>query len=145
MSIVKKKKRFTYKFRDSWMQLDEFKNWLKRSSKVQNNNEFAKCIICNDDILAHKADIRRHGLSSKHKKSFSQVAANNKIDNVFGKNTQLDLSTRRAELKLTGLLAANDLPFLLMDILGPLCKDIFPDSQVAKNISIRRTKATAIM
>ena len=32
-----------------------------------------------------------------------------------------------------------------MDVLSPLCGDIFPDSEIAKKLAVRRTKATALM
>lgn len=58
--------------------------------------------------------------------------------------TPLAQSTKRAEIKLCGLLATNNLPFVLMDILSPLCGNLFSDSKIATNIGVRRTKATAI-
>ncbi|KAJ8937234.1 hypothetical protein NQ314_011989 [Rhamnusium bicolor] len=56
-----------------------------------------------------------------------------------------DSTVKRAELKLCALLASNNLPFTLMDTLGPLIFNTCPDSKIAKNMSIRRTKATAVM
>ncbi|CAG9814615.1 unnamed protein product [Phaedon cochleariae] len=52
---------------------------------------------------------------------------------------------KKAETKLAGLLATNNLPFSLMDVLTPLCKDIFPDSKIAQELALQRTKATQIV
>lgn len=42
-------------------------------------------------------------------------------------------------------MATNNLPFSLMDVLTPLCKDIFPDSKIARELALHRTKATHIV
>ncbi|KAG5865129.1 hypothetical protein JTB14_030202 [Gonioctena quinquepunctata] len=52
---------------------------------------------------------------------------------------------RLVEIKLAGLLATNNLLCSLMDVLSPLCGDLFPESEVAKAISVRRTKSTQIL
>lgn len=40
------------------------------------------------------------------------------------------------------MLATNNLPFSLMDILIPLAKDIFTDSEIVSKLAVRRTKAS---
>ncbi|CAG5046361.1 unnamed protein product [Parnassius apollo] len=57
----------------------------------------------------------------------------------------LEINVRKAELKLAGALAENNIPISFSDILGPLCKEIFADSVIAKNMNLHRTKATAII
>ena len=79
----------------------------------------------------------------KHVQNAAKSSTNKKIDNTPG--LKLDKSVRRAELKLTGLLAVYHLSFLLMDVLSPLCADLFPDSEIAKQLAVRRTKTTALM
>ena len=50
-----------------------------------------------------------------------------------------------AEIKLSAFLAEHNLAFRTMDHLCPLLANIFHDSKIAKNLSIRRTKAKNIV
>ena len=74
-----------------------------------------------------------------------KVSTNTKITEYSSRSKQDQIAVKNAELKLCGLLASNNLPFLLMDTLSPLLKAIFPDSVIAQNINIKRLKATNIM
>ncbi|CAH0551284.1 unnamed protein product [Brassicogethes aeneus] len=53
--------------------------------------------------------------------------------------------TKRAELKLCAFLVEHNLAIKLMDHLTPLLKNIFPDSEIAKNITGGRTKAKGVI
>ena len=123
---------------------EEFGGWLKKcESKSKPGDDLAHCIACEKCIIAHKTAILRHSESEKHVQNVAKSSTNKKIDDVPG--LRLDTWIRRAELKLTCLLVINNLPFVLMDVLSPLCEDIFPDSEIAKQLAVRRTKATALM
>lgn len=50
-----------------------------------------------------------------------------------------------AEIKLAGYIVEHNIPFLGADHLSDLMKEIFPDSEIAKSINIKRTKTTAIV
>lgn len=133
-----------YKFCSSWLSLDFCKSWLQKAKMVsKSGGEYAHCKICNLDIIAHKNDIRRHSTSARHKENIKTIVTNKKITDMTNKT--LNQNCRRAELKLCGMLAANNLPFILMDTLSPLLGNIFPDSQIAKYISLKRTKATCTL
>ncbi|CAG5073085.1 Protein of unknown function, partial [Cotesia congregata] len=43
------------------------------------------------------------------------------------------------------MLASNDLPFLLVDTLIPLCANVFTDSKIAQKMTLGRTKAMSIV
>nr|XP_023029624.1 uncharacterized protein LOC111517647 [Leptinotarsa decemlineata] len=122
------------------------KTWLSKSksSADPNGHEMAFCKVCKCDILAHKSILKKHAFSEKHKTNLKQVSNNTKLTDIF-KNNSLETNIRNAEIKLCGLLTTNNLPFLLMDILSPLLTNIFPDSQIARHLSIKRTKATAVV
>ena len=51
----------------------------------------------------------------------------------------------RAEVKVTNFLVEHNLPFAITDHLSLLVKDIFPDSQIAKQYSSARTKTTSML
>jgi len=52
---------------------------------------------------------------------------------------------KSAEIKLCGFLAEHNISFLSSDHLTEILKPCFPDSIIAKNIQLKRTKATAIV
>lgn len=135
---VKRTKRSTYRFVESWLDFPEFKGWLTKKSSSK-----AYCKVCQCDILPHKS-ISRHGSSTKHKFSYKQVAQNKKKSDMCH-SSMLMSNIKRAELKLCLFLAAKNLSFSVMDTLTPLLGNIFPDSQIAKGLSLKRTKATAVI
>ncbi len=51
---------------------------------------------------------------------------------------------KNAEIKLTGFMAEHNVPLRISDHLVLVLKDIFHDSQIAQNITLGRTKTTAI-
>jgi hypothetical protein len=66
------------------------------------------------------------------------------MESFCSKDTTLDHNVKRAELKLVGFLAEHNISFLSMDHLQGVLKECFPDSNIAKNIHLHRTKATAM-
>lgn len=54
-------------------------------------------------------------------------------------------SVKRAELKMCGLLATQNLPFSLTDVSTPLCANIFNDSKIPINMALHRSKSTATL
>ena len=51
----------------------------------------------------------------------------------------------RAEVKVATMLVQHNIPLAVADELTPLFHDIFPDSEIAKNYSSRRTKTACII
>lgn len=48
-------------------------------------------------------------------------------------------------MKLAGWTAAHDQPFLVMDHLIPLLQDIFPDSEIAQSLAMKKTKTKGVI
>lgn len=71
-----------------------------------------------------------------------QATTSQKLPLLFKKSNS---QVRRAELKLSAYIATNDLPILLTNTLTPLCSNIFPDSEIAKQIAMKRTKTTELI
>jgi hypothetical protein len=51
----------------------------------------------------------------------------------------------KAALKVTNFLVHHNIPLAAADHIGPLLKDIFPDSEIAKSYASARTKTTAML
>lgn len=60
-------------------------------------------------------------------------------------STSREDSVKEAEIKLCGFIAEHNLSFLTMDHLCPLLTKNFPDSQIAQDLAVRRTKCKAII
>lgn len=131
-----------HNFRDKWLEMKEFQGWLKKSSKKKGHSEFGYCTICDDYVVAHKSCLIRHMNTAKHKKNETKIVSaidRNKI------STTKENKVKRAELKIAAFVAENNLPFKVVDSLVPLCKDIFPDSEIVSKIASKRTKTTHII
>ncbi|KAF2886347.1 hypothetical protein ILUMI_19825 [Ignelater luminosus] len=140
---TKKVKRLN-KFNDLWLNEPNFSSWLCKDSNMKDENDLADCMLCSVPIIAHKSDLIRHMNSDRYKKISLEIQNLPKIS-TYLRVKGLEINVRKAELKLAGALVENNIPILFMDTLGPLCKDIFPDSTITKNTNLHRTKATAIL
>lgn len=58
-------KSYTQKFRHEWLQLSEFKGWLKQPTT---NKSKPTCTVCSTTITCTKTGIKRHGKSATHSK-----------------------------------------------------------------------------
>lgn len=101
------------KFCTSWFQVPEFKNWLLKSRDSNKGHEMAFCKVCDTTITAHKSDILRHSKSEIHKLNWKTISDGKQNIPHLMKISSTEEKVRRAELKLTGLLATNNLPCTL--------------------------------
>lgn len=131
----------TYKFRDRWLELEEFKGWLEKSDKKRGKFELVNCKICDCTLNAHKSSLLKHRNTKRHKEKEVELASSSHIETP----SHIEFEVKRAELKLCGFLAEHNLPFQVQDCLVPLCKDIFSDSAIASSVALRRTKSSKII
>lgn len=90
--------------------------------------------------------LNRHRTSKKHILSSNSVAKTpSVIEYFFPKFTPLIQKVKSAEIKLVAFIAEHNIPFLAIDHLSELIKNLDPDSEVLKNIQLKRTKTTSIM
>ena len=64
--VAAKKSTATQKFRSAWLKDENFKNWLKKTSKSTTHKDLVYCTICNADIACGKSEITRHSKSQRH-------------------------------------------------------------------------------
>lgn len=63
-----KKGKYTQKFKEEWLEFDQFKVWLTKSKK---SKAFGYCKVCNLDIgvgNGGKHDLLKHSKTVKHQK-----------------------------------------------------------------------------
>lgn len=106
-------------------------------------------ILCKLIFVFYRSDIDRHVRSERHIASSKSVQSENTnlMKNFLRneKETELDKQVKYAELMLCGYVAAHNEPFLKMDHLVDVLKDIFPDSKIAQEISCKRTKTKGLV
>ncbi|KAF0716626.1 Uncharacterized protein FWK35_00027304, partial [Aphis craccivora] len=120
-----------------------FSNWLRPDKNSVTN---ATCIICNITLATEISSLNRHVNSKKHKTNSLSVSNSSSIVQALKpKITPLSKKVKNAEIKITAFLAEHNISFNTMDHFSDLIKTCFPDSEIAKNIHLKRTKTTAIM
>ncbi|KAG5869845.1 hypothetical protein JTB14_009007 [Gonioctena quinquepunctata] len=94
-------------------------------------------------ILSRMASLKEHNACAKHKKNMIGFTGSSKIDKLF-KNSSVSDGMKKAEIKIVSVLVEHNVPFLVMDHLSDVIKDTFPDSEIARKFSCKRTKSSAI-
>lgn len=107
--------------------------------------------MCNAEFISELSVIKRHSNSIKHLNRLKGKDASQ--SNIFshfksastGISSTHEENVKTAEIKLCGFIAEHNISFLTMDHLCPLLSTIFPDSNIAKDLAVRRTKSKAIV
>lgn len=93
----------------------------------------------------YRSDIERHAKGDKHKANVIPLAQKTLFSFCSDSNRKKEESIKYAEIKLAGWTAAHDQPFLVMDHLIPLLQDIFPDSDIAQSLAMKKTKNKGVI
>ena len=128
---------------------------------VPNTNPFCKkiirkntehslyCTLRRKDInIEHQgwADITRHISGNPHKRAQEAKRKQPGIDSIFLKpSNPLESQVRREEVKVTGFITEHNIPLAVADHVGALFKDIFHDSNIAKNYACGKNKTSCIL
>ena len=118
---------------------------------VPNDRHKFHCIPCGKDVSCHHqgfGDVKAYHGRDAHKKTLATLK-DQKILHRFAPNQNEDTTFSRkvtkAEVMVTDFLVQYNLLMATADHLGPLLKDIFPDSSIASPYSCGRTKSSAIL
>lgn len=136
----KKQKIYEQKFRDEWKQQFDF-------IEIDRKTGISRCNACDLVIKGSKFHIQRHANSTAHKEKYKLLKRTPKIENILktDKKITLNKQVRQAEIKIVSFICKNNLPLSLVDELVNLIKDkVFDNNDVAKNIKLKRTKATQL-
>lgn len=147
-SIVQARLHRSQKFRLEWCKDDELRDWLLPE---KNDVYKARWKYCNVQFVAELSNIRGHGNGKKHKNILASLTSGTKTQNLISKfitkdiSSDLKMQVSRAEIKIASFVAEHNISFLATDHLTELLKECFPDSNIAKNLAMKRTKSTAII
>ena len=141
---TKNRKWYTQSFKKEWLTNPEFSKWLQQD---KNDDSASYCKCCNATLKnANKNMLIKHMNTSKHKSCFSASSSRVNITHFMTKKkTTESEQTAKSELLFAGYFAEHNLPFANVDHLFEICKKAFPDSDIAKKVSMKRTKLSYVM
>lgn len=151
-------------FQSSWLSDEEFKSWLARDPSSQHK---ARCIFCHGPTATNTINIQSmgrtallsHAKGEKHKEflrtaskgsqstlnfvkapvpSTSTSASNPNHSSSISSTCATDVA--RAEAIWLFQTIEDNRPFICNEKLGECFSSMFPDSQIARNISLGKTK-----
>lgn len=93
-----------------------------------------------------KSDLQKHALGKKHKANLQTIKSSTNIESAF-KNVKPDqnVAVKEAEIRLESFFAEHNVAFVVADHLIQVIKKSFKDSDIAKNVTLNRTKCTNII
>ncbi|XP_066939776.1 zinc finger BED domain-containing protein 5-like [Macrobrachium rosenbergii] len=130
-------------FRDVWLLDEEFSGWLQ---KVDGNPEKAFCQACKKTMAAKVTSIKWHKSSKFHSLSIT-TNVNSDVNErpVTSESDKKNYKVTRVEIKLAAFFAEHNVALNMADHLIDLVKDIFPDSEIAQSITLKRSKSAYVM
>lgn len=99
------------------------------------------------NINSGKSELQKHAATRKHANKMKTIKETKNIVQMFeAKRDNIhDSNVKKAELKLAAFFATNNVAFRIIDQLEPILKDIFPDSKICQDLSLKQTKCTEII
>nr|CAI5863198.1 unnamed protein product [Callosobruchus analis] len=107
-----------------------------------------KTCACDVKISHGKADLIKHGQTSKHKKAHQTSSSQKSISTMFldqSSEKRLEDKVKEAEIRIAGFIAEHNLPFCLIDHFPDLLRSVCSDSAIAKKIKCGPTKVKSIL
>ena len=136
------KKKYKCSFQVEWVK--EFPH-IRKSEK---GDAYAKCTLCNSTFGVYaggRNDVSRHVTGPQHTANFKTASATRGISSFCKPTSTVPDKVTKAEVLFSTFIAEHNLPFAVADHFTDLCKQMFPDSQIAKDFACRRTKTTHVI
>ena len=127
-------------FSDKWLEDKEFQGWL---SPHESDKFKAKCKCCDKVLKAGRSELLKHKNTATHRKNEIKLKGMTKLTNIFT-TVKSDKATT-AEIRLALLAVEHNFSFNSMEHTVKLCQTIFPDSKIASDIKMQRTKITNVV
>ncbi|KAK3912905.1 Zinc finger BED domain-containing protein 5 [Frankliniella fusca] len=144
-------KRKEKKFTKKWLEDAEFRGWVKQ---VEGDPSKVLCKACNTSLAAGKSELQKHAKTDKHKNKVKSLQGVKNIASAFRDQQEpaetaaqrtLKQNIKTAEIKMAAFFSEHNVSIMSSDHLVELAKSCFPDSQIAQNMTLDRTKCTAII
>lgn len=136
----KVKPKYAQKFRDEWLKIPIFAQWL---SRVDGDDVKALCKVCHCSLRARLADLENHAETKKHKCAASAFSSQRQTKISF--KPVVDCLERNSAEGSIALFVSAHCAIMSCDHLGEMCKNRFKDSVAASQIKLHRTKCSAVI
>lgn len=141
--MSKPNKQYLQKFRPEWLKDKLFEEWLI-TKKNENGELIGFCKFCVCSLGSNKyGDLKTHLKTKKHI-SASRTVTPSRQPSVSSTFVLKPCKSKLAEGKAS-LFIAEHCSILATDHLGKLVKSMFPDSEIAKDFQMARTKCSEIL
>ncbi|XP_042145529.1 uncharacterized protein LOC121835415, partial [Ixodes scapularis] len=132
------------RFRDAWIEQPEFQGWL---AAVPGDPFRAFCKVCSASMVAGSSELKKHAERQGHKKAMLGLQKQHLLTGFIQKKPKdsMDDKVKMAEIKLSAFITEHSLSFKVMDHMGELVKTVFPDSKIAEQVRLHKTKCTSIV
>lgn len=139
-----KKKPYAHKYCKQWEEEKEFKAWIAKSKR---DVFHFHCKVCFSDYLGGKSAVRKHSISEKHQQNMRSTQISSKINSssAFQPHTTFIKKMKESEIRISMYIVEHNVALRSSDHLISLFKSICPESDVIKQFSCNRTKATSIV
>jgi hypothetical protein len=145
MSQLTKPKKRKCSFNDSWLKMENFKNWL---SKLPYDDGLAKCSLCSSVFSVKSSgvgDVNRHASSETHKTNLKNSNVSTTITSfLVKKNSTEETNVICAEVVRTFHSIRHHHSYRSAECTISLNHKLFPDSNIVKKIHCARTKTISI-
>lgn len=132
--------KYKTKFNKEWM-----KAWPFIAPNPSNPYGFRCNLCCKLLSCAHQgiSDLQDHIATQSHQRMVKEKNSQTRLS--FPSSDPLQDKVIRAEVKVANFMVEHNVPFAVADHLSPLLRDIFHDSQIAKQYASARTKTTCML
>ena len=135
-------KQYTQNFRKEWLSDAELRDWITEKKK-SNGESVPFCKFCQCPLNSKLSDLKAHFRTKKH-------SANAKDLSIARQPVLPFVPAKKiSEVQMTegrmALFIAEHTAVMTCDHLSSLCKNSFPDSKVASQIQIKRSKCSGII
>ena len=134
-----KRVKYVSSFKDEWRSTY---SWVKRSVK---GDGYAFCVVCNVNIsVSHggKNDLTKQQKTVTHTASAEAAKSTPKVTSLLASGPD---KVTTAETLFCHFTVEHNLPMAVADHFSSLVKQMFPDSEIAKNFACMRSKTTHII
>lgn len=134
-----KRVKYVASFKDEWRSTY---SWVKRSVK---GDGYAFCVVCNVNIsISHggKNDLTKHQKTVTHIASAEAAKSTPKVTSLLASGPD---KVTTAETLFCHFIVEHNLPMAVADHFSSLVKQMFPDSEIAKNFACMPSKTTHII
>lgn len=143
-SAPKKAKWRKQKFNRDWLQLEQFKGWLK---EVPQNPYSCRCVAYDCQLTYGKSELQKHSKGKKHLQKVKLSSSNTNMHSFFKPivTRNEDRQVQDFEIRLSAFFAEHNVALQIIDHFVPLLQEIIPDSKIIQKVALGRKKCTSII